>query len=161
MPIDIDTRFTHGTIEYQGGLLTLWHVECMPIPAHSHERQASRAARLCRSLRLTILLYGHHLTVVVAIEGTIDGPVVRHGHGLPSGIVVAHLLGSSLFAFHEFPTFLQRVFTALSLYAHCYTAAKQRQQKLPHRMYAFKFFVKIIFLSQMHTFIPKNYYICT
>ena len=83
--VDLDLRMAHGAVKLQcqrfaGGVGDVYDG---PVPAFAHVGETSGAACLPGLLGFAVLLHGHFLEVVFAVEGSVDGPVVRHGDVLP------------------------------------------------------------------------------
>ncbi len=124
MAVDVDTRFAHGSVEDKCGVLARRHAEAVAVPARAHEGQSARATCHLRCFCLSVLLDGNVLHVIVAAEGAVDGPVVRHADGLPLRVVTVCLHGSGIVATDEFPVLLNRELTARLL---CRSLGKAQQ----------------------------------
>ena len=90
--VDIHVRFAHRAVEAQHGALrhsAQRHGAAVVAPAYP--RQAPRAPRDLRGLRLAVLHDGHGLHVPFLVKRAADGPVVRHGHLLKVHTVAREL----------------------------------------------------------------------
>ena len=88
MAIDIDPRLAHRAVEQQFRFQSVRDIELGPVPAHAHIWQTAGATGLERCLRLHILHYLHVLKVIFNAERPGYGPVMRHAHAFPSGVVI-------------------------------------------------------------------------
>ena len=115
-------RLAHGPVEDQRRPFSGRNVQFAPIPADAHPGKAAGAPGLKRCLVFHVLRHGHVLKVVLAVEGAIDGPVVRDGHFFPAGRSVSLM---------EFPPRIQQHFAPLSKEG--YRQKKQEAEDLSHR----------------------------
>ena len=116
------TRLAHGPVEDQRRPFSGRNVQFAPIPADAHPGKAAGAPGLKRCLVFHVLRHGHVLKVVLAVEGAIDGPVVRDGHFSPASRTVSLM---------EFPARIQQHFASLSKEG--YRQKKQEAEDLSHR----------------------------
>ena len=86
-PIDIDPSLTHSTIENQSDLLVCRSIKSRTIPTDTHIRQPSGTPGLYGSLFFKVLRNRYLLQIVVAVERTKDGPIMRNGHCFPLTVV--------------------------------------------------------------------------
>ena len=94
LTVDIHTGMAHGTVKYQGCLLTLFErrsLEVKTIPTHSHKRKATGTSGMFHGFFLTVLRNGYILSIIINTERSVNGPIVRNGHALPFGIVITYL----------------------------------------------------------------------
>ena len=103
LSIDIYTGFAHGTIKDKCRLLIDGGIEPNTIPSDANIRKSTGTSGLDGSFLLEVLRYRHFLQIVAAIEGTKNGPVVRHSYGFPLQVVKFRLHGFRSFPLHELP----------------------------------------------------------
>ena len=118
LSVDVDMGLAHGTVEDEHGAPcgargTGIDGEVAAVPSHSHVGQSAGAAGMFGGFRLTVLCDGNCLQVVVAAEGTIDGPVVGDADGFPLRVVVTGGFGSGDIAAVEGPSLRQGLGDAL------------------------------------------------
>ncbi len=89
LPVHIHLGFTHGTVEEQGvslpggvGSRCQWG-NLRGVPRRTHIGKPARTTRLQRGECLTVLPDGDVLQVVLAVERSVDGPIVGDGDLLP------------------------------------------------------------------------------
>lgn len=113
LPIDIDAGFAHGSIKDEVYLFGSIGLEGGAIPPYPHIGQSTRTAGLHRGFFLKVLCHGHLLQIVIAIEGTIDSPIVRHTYYLPFRIIEVGGLGFRNVSFRKPPVLFEQHFGAL------------------------------------------------
>ena len=136
LSVDVDMGLAHGTVEDEHGAPcgargTGIDGEVAAVPSHSHVGQSAGAAGMFGGFRLTVLCDGYCLQVVVAAEGTIDGPVMRNHYLLPFGIIKIHSLCTRHITFHK--TGLGKLL-GLKGKGHS-NAGKQKKESSFHRYY--------------------------
>ena len=107
LPVDIDTGFAHGSVKNQCSLFAGGNGKGGAIPAYAYIRQSARASGLYRSLFFEILRDGYFLQIVVTVERSVNGPIVRHGYRLPLLIVISRMSSSGYISPEELPALFQ------------------------------------------------------
>ena len=107
LPVDIDTGFAHGSVKNQCSLFAGGNGKGGTIPAYAYIRQSARASGLYRSLFFEILRDGYFLQIVVTVERSVNGPIVRHGYRLPLLIVISRVSSSGYISPEELPALFQ------------------------------------------------------
>ena len=115
-PIDIDPSLTHSTIENQSDLLVGRSIKSRTIPTDTHIRQPSGTPGLYGSLLFKVLRNRYLLQIVVAVERTKDGPIMRNGHCFPLTVVEICLCCFGNISLGELPVLFQQCFCTLR---HC------------------------------------------
>ena len=115
--VDVDTRFTHGTVKEQCHFFVGRGVKTGTIPSGTYIRKTAGTSGLDGSFLLEVLRYRHFLQIVAAIEGTEDGPVVWNNNRFPFSVIELRLTGLFKISFTEFPVLLQQCLTALRLHS--------------------------------------------
>lgn len=89
LPVDIDLGFIHGTVEEQGVTLRGGvgrrgeRGDVRGVPRGAHVGETARTPRFERGEGLAVLPDGDVLQVVLAVEWSVDSPVVGDGDQLP------------------------------------------------------------------------------
>ena len=93
--VDLHMGIAHGTIKHQSdrALCSVGYIEHRAVHTFANERQTTGTAGFQSLLCFAVLLDSHTLQVVVDIERTVNGPIVRHTHTLPLRGLVGRTLG--------------------------------------------------------------------
>ena len=88
LTIDEYLGLAHSSVEHEdvpaAVKLVSLYVESASVCALAHIRKASGASRLFGRNILTVLDNSYGLQVIGLVKGSVNGPVVRHGNGLPA-----------------------------------------------------------------------------
>ena len=107
----------HGSVKDEFGafpFLDSGRLEFQAVPARPDIGKASCPSGFQAGPVFEILCDGHHLGVVLRVEGPIDRPVMRNGNVFP-GTVVDVYSGEFPIRLDELPSFVQKVFLAKTL----------------------------------------------
>ena len=91
LSVDINISIAHRTVKDQSAgfsFCIFWRLELKSVPAWTDERQSSCPTSMLHCLLLTVLRNGNVLFVVIDAERTINSPIMRNPHGLPTGILI-------------------------------------------------------------------------
>ncbi len=111
LSVDKNAGVAHGSVELDDHSFPLRKTgnrKTVPVPPRTDKRKSARTAIMLYGSGLSVLYDGHAVDVVLLIEGTIDGPVVRYTHRLPLAVVEPDFRCPGVVFPCKFPPFLQR-----------------------------------------------------
>ena len=115
--VDVDTRFTHGTVKEQCHFFVGRGVKTGTIPSGTYIRKTAGTSCLQGSFFLKVLCHCYVLEVIVHVEWTKNRPVVWNNNRFPFSVIELRLTGLFKISFTEFPVLLQQCLTALRLHS--------------------------------------------
>ena len=107
MPVDEDGRVAHDAVEHEEEMLpgrAGLDVKPQAVGTVSDVRQAAGAAEMAARHDFPVVDNPGELGVIELAERPAYGPVVRHDHRLPAGIVEVRSLGARILAVPEAPS---------------------------------------------------------